>query len=166
MVVSGLLISSVLVSEGVAAGTTNIVARKTVRYDLYNPRKRYKDEKMEIADAASRCNTAAFRKTHAQNVERAEQDGKPFGFNLETASTTETLTPLGEAYKKYLLSLQFGLEAMEEPYCGFGAFGIQAANKSYNKTVDRARSRFLEAVKQEKISAKAKALVVATDETK
>lgn len=140
--------------------------KKVVTYDLYNPNKIYKDEKKAIIDTASRCDTPAFKKTHTKNLERAKQDGKPFDFTLAMASTTEPLSPLGEAYQKYLVGLGWALEAMEEPYCGFGAFGIQAANKSYKKTVDRARGRFLEAVKQDKLSKKKAANIVAKSSPK
>lgn len=126
-------------------------------YDLYNPRRRYGDEKVAITNASSRCNTPAMRAAHVKNLDRAKLDGKPFGLTFESASTTETLSSVGEAYKKYLTGLDLAWEAMEEPYCGFGAFGTTAAKKSYTKSVDRSRARFLSAAKQEKVAARAKA---------
>ena len=119
-------------------------------YDLYNPRRHYGDEKVAITDASSRCNTPAMRAAHVKNLDRAKLDGKPFGLTFESASTTETLSPVGEAYKKYLTGLDLAWEAMEEPYCGFGAFGTTAAKKSYTKSIDRIRSRFLDVAKQAK----------------
>ena len=125
-------------------------------YDLYNPRRRYGDEKIEIENTTSRCNTLAMRKLHSQNLERAKGDGKPFGLTFESASTTQPLPPIGEAYKKYLTGLDLAWEAMEEPYCGFGAFGTTAARKSYTKSVDRSRARFLEVAKQKKVATSSK----------
>lgn len=136
---------------------------KTKKYalDLYNPRKVYGDEKKDIKDATSRCNTPALHKIHLQNLERAKLDGKPHNLTFESVSTTEPLSDIQEAYKKYLESLSFAWGAMEEPYCGFGAFGVSAARKSYDKSVERARARFLEAVKKLKVATPKKTPIVA-----
>ena len=39
-------------------------------------------------------------------------------------------------------------EAMQQPYCGFGAFGASAAQKSFTKTLTRARTNYLAQVKK------------------
>lgn len=134
------------------------VTRKPVRYayDLYNPRRHYGDEKMEIKNATSRCNTLSMRQLHAQNLERAKQDGKPFELTFGSVSTTKPLSKIEEAYKQYLTGLDLAWGAMEEPYCGFGAFGTTAARKSYTKSIDRIRGRFLETAKQTKVATSAK----------
>lgn len=125
-------------------------AKKTIAYDLYNPRRHYGDEKVEITDATSRCNTPAMKKVHVKNIEQAKKDGEPYALTFEAVSGTEPLSPLAEAYRTYLSGLDLAWDAMEQPYCGFGAFGTTAANKSYNKSILRIRTRFLEAVKKSK----------------
>ncbi|GEM_PF-2287607 len=126
--------------------------RKSSRYayDLYNPHRHYGDEKVDIKDASSRCNTAVMRRLHTQNLERAKEDGKMLGLTFESVSTTEPLLGKADLYKKYLTGLDFAWGAMEEPYCGFGAFGTAAARKSYDKSVARIRARFLEGVNVQK----------------
>lgn len=147
--------SLLIAPHAVDAKAKKQVIRKPVRYayDLYNPRRRYGDEKVDIKNTSSRCNTPAMRKLHVQNLERAKGDGKPFGLTFESVSTTETLSGIGEAYKKYLNGLSLAWGAMEEPYCGFGAFGMTAARKSYDKSVARIRARFVEAAKPFKTAA-------------
>jgi hypothetical protein len=137
------------------AATAKTVAKKTVTkkaiaYDLYNPRRRYGDEKIEITDATSRCNTPAMQKVHVKNLEQAKKDGEPYALTFDSVSGTDVLPPLADAYRTYLQGLDMAWEAMEQPYCGFGAFGTSAANKSYNKSVTRIRARFLDAAKKNK----------------
>lgn len=141
-----------------AKTTRKKLTKRSARYayDLYNPRRHYGDEKVTITDASSRCNTPSMRATHVKNVDRAKLDGKPFGLTFESVSTTEVLSPVGEAYKKYLTGLDLAWQAMEEPYCGFGAFGTTAAKKSYTKSIDRIRARFLDVAKQAKVATSAK----------
>ncbi len=147
--------SMVIVPITAEAATTpvkkaSVRATRTIAYDLYNPRRRYGDEKIEITDATSRCNTPAMRKQRLADLERAKQDGKPYGLTFDSVSGTKVLTPIEEAYGKYLDGLDMAWEAMQEPYCGFGAFGTKAAIKSYNKSVTHSRTRFLDAAKKTK----------------
>ncbi len=135
---------------GEAATVKKTSAKKTIAYDLYNPNRKYKDEKIEIDDTASRCNTPAMKIVHGKNLAKALEDGKLYGFTFESVSGTTLLSPGEQAFKTYLDGLDIAWGAMEEPYCGFGAFGTQAANKSYNKSVTRLRARFLEAIKKTK----------------
>jgi leucyl aminopeptidase (aminopeptidase T) len=119
---------------------------KKIAYDLYNPRKKYGDEKKEIVNPESRCDTAANRKAHEANLVRAKQDGESFKI-----STDERVA---ELHKTYMKKLAMAWGAMEEPYCGFGAFGNSAAKKSYDKTVTRTRNEFLTEARKTQIAVK------------
>lgn len=127
-----------------AATKTVKKSSKRIAYDLYNPRKKYKDEKKEIINPDSRCDTAANRKAHEANLVRAKKDLEPF--EAETESQTE------ELYETYLKKLEIAWAAMQEPYCGFGAFGNSAAKKSYDKTVTRARNEFLTEIRKTQLA--------------
>lgn len=118
--------------------------RATIALDLYNPRKKYADEKKEIVNPTSRCLTVAAKASRAQGLKNLEADGKKL-IGIENPEH-----PLANDYKKYQTSLEYAWGAMEEPYCGFGAFGPAVGMKSYLKTVTRARAAFLDAVKKQK----------------
>lgn len=113
----------------------------TKRLDLYNPRKSYKDEKVDPTSTASRCTTAAFQKMHADAEAQAQKELA----KLKGAGTSEQA--LTSAFKTYEQDLEMAWSAMQEPYCGFGAFGATAAKKSYQKTLTRAHTNFLARVK-------------------
>lgn len=115
-----------------------------IALNLYNPRKRYGDEKMDIKNPTSRCVTAAAKAARAKDLITFEADGK----KIDGLGTPEH--PLADDYKKYETALEYAWGALEEPYCGFGAFGSAAALKSYQKTISRARAAFLDAVKKNK----------------
>ncbi len=150
-VVSSLAICSFLVGLfspfATEAATAKKVVKKatksTIAMNLYNPNKRYGDEKVEIENPTSRCLTAAAKAAHQKDVRTLEEEGK----KLPGIEAQEH--PLADEYKKYQTDLGFAWGAMEEPYCGFGAFGSSAALKSYQKTVSRARAAFLDAVKKQ-----------------
>lgn len=118
--------------------------KTTIALDLYNPKKKYADEKKDIADPTSRCITAATKALRVQDLKSYEADVK------KVAGIENPDHPLSDDMKKYNTVIEYAWEAMEEPYCGFGAFGSSAAVKSYKKTVERARSTFLDAVKKNK----------------
>ncbi len=128
----------------VAKAVTKKSKKATIALDLYNPKKKYADEKKDILNPASRCVTTATKAARADDLKNYEADGK------KISGIEEPEHPLADDYKKYKLVLDLAWEAMEEPYCGFGAFGTSAAIKSYNKTADRARANFLDAVKKGK----------------
>lgn len=109
------------------------------KLDLYNPNKRYGDEKIAINDSSSRCLTAASQKLYNAAVLQADKDFSA-AKNKESAS-------FKAAYKIYEKDISLGWEAMKQPYCGFGAFGASAAQKSLQKTLTRARTNFLAQVK-------------------
>ena len=110
----------------------------TRKLDLYNPRKHYKDEKINPMNAASRCTTAVFQKMHTNAETQAQQE-----FTKLKNSGKESELNLTNAFKTYEQELSLAWGAMQEPYCGFGAFGATAAQKSYKKTLDRAHVNFL-----------------------
>ncbi len=151
------VVSLFLSPQLLLAATKTTASKAGYAAYLYNPNKTYKDEKKVIDDSASRCNTPAMRAAHIKNLDKAVADGKVYHLTPESVSTTQPLPPIGVAYKTYLDGLAMAWDAMNEPYCGFGAFGTKAANKSYTKSVTRTRARFLTAVK----AATAKPAVVA-----
>lgn len=110
--------------------------------DLYNPRKHYGDEKTAINNPTSRCTGADFKKMYADALASAQKD---FDGARKGTEGNASLTAAFETYKK---DLELGWQAMEEPYCGFGAFGSTAAKKSFQKTLTRARTNFLAEVKK------------------
>lgn len=138
-------LATLLSPLGVEAATKKkkVVSRKGIAAYLYNPRRTYKDEKVDPKNPASRCNTPAMRALHVQNVKRAQKDAEAIGV------TSSTQSVLGEAFRAYEKDLTLAWGAMTEPYCGYGAFGISAARKSYDKSVARLRQRFLDKVKHE-----------------
>ncbi len=132
--------TGILLSLAIAGGL--LPASNAYALDLYNPRIRYKDEKMVIENPASKCNTKATRARHVAVLALAEKDGEKYGLN---ASSTGDLA---DAYARYLMGLDIVWDAMNEEYCGYGAFGLKAAVKSYEKSVTRLRQRFLTAAKE------------------
>jgi hypothetical protein len=52
------------------------------------------------------------------------------------------------AAKNYQYKLDLIWDAMLQPYCGYGGYGMTAVSKSYNKSVTRARSAFLAEAKK------------------
>lgn len=113
-----------------------------IAMNLYDPNRRYGDEKIEIENPTTRCLTAAAKKERARDLAAYEADGK------KAELSDDATGPLADAYKKYKTAIEYAWDAMNEPYCGFGAFGSSAALKSYEKTVSRARANFLDAVKK------------------
>ena len=117
-------------------------ATEAKKLDLYNPKKKYADEKIDIKNPTSKCVTERSKKSHLANLERAEKEGVQFG----VSSTTKG--DMADAYRTYLEGLDIIWEAMEEPYCGFGAFGVKAAYHSYDKSIIRLHDRFFVALKK------------------
>jgi hypothetical protein len=111
---------------------------QAAKLDLYNPRKTYGDEKIVISDADSRCVGAAFNKLYNDAQTQAKKD-------LAKLVDKDGNVPktVVNAYKVYGQDIALGWAAMQEPYCGFGAFGVSAAKKSFTKTITHARADFL-----------------------
>jgi hypothetical protein len=118
------------------------LAADAAKLDLYNPKKTYKDEKIAIEDPISRCITADFKKMYTDGLALAEKDA------LKWKDANGVVDARAKAaYDVYVQDIEFGWQAMQEPYCGFGAFGVSAAKKSFQKTLTRARAAFLTATK-------------------
>ena len=86
---------------------------------------------------ASKCVTATTVNTHTAVMARLEKDIAPYLKNEKAAGIIAS----------YREAIDVSWEAMKEPYCGFGVYGIKSAVKSYSKSTDRARLAFMEAVK-------------------
>ena len=93
----------------------------------------------------TKCVTVATKKLRDAAQAQLEKDIAPYVGNVESKSVI--------AYYKEQLTIAW--EAMEYPYCGMGSSGINPAIKSYNKTVVRARMKFLTDIKAKKVPAKA-----------
>ena len=125
-----------IVATLVATALPSMVQAK--KLDLYNPHKHYGDEKTAISDPTSRCTGASFQKLHTNAEILAKSDLKKF-----TNEDGNVSQPVADAFKIYAQDIALGWEAMQQPYCGFGAFGSSAAQKSLDKTLTRARADFL-----------------------
>lgn len=90
-----------------------------------------KDEKVAIADPASKCLTKEMKALQAATVAQMDKDIKAAGDGH--ASSTAT----------YREKVDIVWEAMHEPYCGYGSMGLAAVKKSYRKSVVRIRQAFL-----------------------
>lgn len=86
----------------------------------------------------TKCVTTATKKLHADALARMEKDIAPY-------ANSASIAPVIERYREVLA---MAWEAMEEPYCGYGAYGSASAAKSYSKTAQGARSAFLTEVKK------------------
>lgn len=124
------------------ATTGKTTGRVRIAMNLYDPKRHYGDEKTDIENPTTRCLTAAAKKARIRDLANYEADGKKAELDEDTTG------PLADAYKKYKTAMEYAWDAMNEPYCGFGAFGSSAALKSYEKTVSRARANFQDAVKK------------------
>lgn len=91
----------------------------------------------ETTPPSSLCITATTKASHASSVATMEKDIASYSAQPAAAAAIQ-------AYKD---GLDTAWAAMEEPYCGYGSYGAASAVKSYSKSVVRARSAFLEAVK-------------------
>lgn len=91
----------------------------------------------------TKCVTTATKKTRDAAVAQMEKDITPYKNSADSSGVI--------AYYKEELDIAW--EAMEYPYCGFGAYGTTSAIKSYNKTISRARSKFLTDIKSKKVVA-------------
>ena len=89
-----------------------------------------KDER-NFADPVTRCNTPAMQALQKKNVNQMLED-------IKSTHTENT-----NAAKNYQYKLDVIWDAMLQPYCGYGGYGMTAVTKSYNKSITRARSAFM-----------------------
>ncbi len=85
--------------------------------------------------APTRCLGKSIRSMYDVSVRQMEKDIAKAGNGY------------GAATKRYRDNLQLVWAAMNEPYCGYGSRGVNAVKHSFNKTIVRTRSEFLQAVK-------------------
>ncbi len=142
---------SFIVLLSVLAIQTVPMAANAAKLDLYNPNKKYGDEKKDINDPTSRCLTAAFKKIHTAAETQAKADLAKY----KDADGNVTKT-VADAFKVYAQDIALGWAAMQEPYCGFGAFGATAAQKSLTKTMTRARADFTAKAQKKAVAGEAK----------
>ncbi len=91
---------------------------------------------MAATAPASKCVTATTVSLHEGYQARLEKDVAPYASNANAAT----------AIKTYRNGLDTAWDAMNEPYCGAGVYGVAPFIKSYNKSVERERAAFLAAV--------------------
>ena len=140
-VISLLSMAGLLAAPVSTLAATKASSGAAFRRMMYNPKKTYKDEKVAITNSATRCLTASTKAAHAKaSAQSAALEKK---YNL-TASSTGLVA---DAFTSYQNDLTLAWDAMNEPYCGFGAFGVTAVLKSYNKSIERASARFTDAMK-------------------
>ena len=89
-----------------------------------------KDE-TNFADPETRCNTAEMRTLNKQAINQMLTDIK------------QRKADGSQAAKLYQYKLDLIWDAMLQPYCGYGSRGITAVRKSFQKSVNRARTAFL-----------------------
>lgn len=85
----------------------------------------------------SKCVTATTQATRDKALVQMEKDIAPYLKDKKAESVVA----------EYKQNLQTAWEAMEQPYCGYGAYGTASAIKSFTKSITRARASFLEKIK-------------------
>ncbi len=90
----------------------------------------------ELSTPVSFCVTAEMKTRHHKTVVQMEKDIEEYGIGHETAVA------------KYKNDVDMIWAAMEQPYCGYGTFGMKAVKKSYEKSAVHVRTTFLKAVKE------------------
>lgn len=91
----------------------------------------------EDVPTTSKCVTTATQTTRDKALAQMEKD-------IALYVKDEKAEPVIAEYKQ---SLQTAWAAMEDSYCGYGAYGNASAIKSFTKSITRARSTFLEKIK-------------------
>jgi len=87
---------------------------------------------------ATLCITAATQELKAGADDLLAKDTAPYAGKAAYAAAVD-------AYRQELAT---AWEAMQQPYCGFGSYGVGPAIHSYNKSATRARDAFLVLVKK------------------
>ncbi len=92
-------------------------------------------DERDFANAKSRCLTRFMKNKQAVAVKQMNADVTKYGQDHDAAVTI------------YKQKLDLLWSAMEQPYCGYGGYGMQAVQHSYDKSVERIRAEFLVAAK-------------------
>ncbi len=85
----------------------------------------------------TKCVTTVTKKLYADYTTRLLKDTAPYAGKDAYA----------KAIQAYQYELNISWEAMQQPYCGYGTPGLASSIKSFKKTVERARTAFLAAIK-------------------
>jgi len=92
------------------------------------------DEK-QFANPVTRCLTKEITAMYQKAVAQSKKDIAGKGIGHEKAVQT------------YQDKLDISWDAMHEPYCGYGSYGLVAVKKSFQKSLNNARTQFLDGVK-------------------
>jgi hypothetical protein len=92
---------------------------------------------IRATEPVTKCITAKSKAANDTAVARLEKDVAPY---LKTDADAA-------AIKAYRDALTVAWSALEQPYCGYGAEGAASAIKSFGKSADRARTAFLDSIK-------------------
>ena len=128
--------TKVVAKTTVAAKTKKVVTKKKkqVYYHMTVSAIPGKDEH-DFTNPVSRCQTPSMKSLDAKAVTQMNADIAKYGSGHAAAVS---------AYK---MNLDILWSAMEQPYCGYGAYGMTAVTKSFEKSVERTRANFLAATK-------------------
>lgn len=88
-------------------------------------------------EPVTKCITAKSKAANDTAIARLEKDVAPYLKNDADVA----------AIKAYRDALTVAWSALEQPYCGYGAEGAASAIKSFGKSADRARTAFLDSIK-------------------
>lgn len=127
-------VASLVTPFAADAAVRKVAKKKVVRYRMSVSAIKGKDER-NFDNPVSRCLTADMKALYKNAVAKMDKDVAKLGAGHE------------KAVASYKLKLDTVWSAMEEPYCGYGAYGMTAVKKSFNKSIERAESEFLAEVK-------------------
>lgn len=128
------LSAMVLAPVAEAKAKKPVVKKKTHYYHLTVSAIPGADEH-DFTNPTSRCLTAGMKTLNAQAVRQMNADIAKFGTGHPTAVAD------------YREKIAIVWSAMEQPYCGYGAYGMTAVRHSFEKSVERIRQAFLDATK-------------------
>ena len=133
--ISALAVATLIPSIG-QAKTKKVVAKKKKQayYHITVSAIPGKDEH-DFTNPTSRCLTASMKSLDASAVSQMNADIAKYGAGHAAPVAT------------YKMNLDILWSAMEQPYCGYGAYGMTAVSKSFEKSVERTRANFLAATK-------------------
>ena len=117
-----------------AQAATKKVTRKKHYYHISVSAIPAGDEK-NFSNPVTRCLTPLMKGKQATAVKQMNGDVASHGKGHDAAVAL---------YKEKLDILW---SAMEQPYCGYGGYGMQAVEHSYDKSVERVRAEFLASAK-------------------
>jgi hypothetical protein len=94
-------------------------------------------DERNFSNPVTRCNTPVMQALDKEAVNQMLVD-------IKTSHAENS-----QAAKNYQRKLDLVWEAMLQPYCGYGGYGMKAVSRSFNKSITRARAAFLAAAKRD-----------------